>query len=59
MMPIARETCNALNKLARTYRSGGEQKITVHHVSVNDGGQAIVGNVNQAPSGTAPGKARP
>jgi hypothetical protein len=53
----------ALNKLARTYamqmealkryRTGGEQKVTVHHVSVNDGGQAIVGNVNQAPSGTA------
>jgi hypothetical protein len=53
----------ALNKLARTYamqmealkryRSGGEQKVTVHHVSVNEGGQAIVGNVNQAPSGTA------
>jgi hypothetical protein len=51
----------ALNKLARTYamqmealkryRSGGEQKVTVHHVSVNEGGQAIVGNVNQA-SGT-------
>jgi hypothetical protein len=45
----------ALNKLARTfaiqmetlkrYRSGGEQKITVQHVSVNEGGKAIVGNV--------------
>jgi hypothetical protein len=45
-----------LNKLARTftaqiealkrYRTGGEQKVTVHHVSVNDGGQAIVGNVS-------------
>jgi hypothetical protein len=44
-----------LNKLARTYgaqmealkryRTRGEQKITVQHVSVNDGGQAIVGNV--------------
>jgi hypothetical protein len=53
----------ALNKLARTfamqmealkrYRSGGEQKVTVQHVSVNEGGQAIVGNVNQAASGTA------
>jgi hypothetical protein len=52
----------ALNKLARTYamqmealkryRTGGEQKVTVQHVSVNEGGQAIVGNVNQAPSGT-------
>ena len=56
----------ALNKLARTYamqmealkryRTGGEQKVTVHHVSVNEGGQAIVGNVNQAASGTAAGK---
>jgi hypothetical protein len=47
-----------LNKLARTfttqmealkrYRTGGEQKVTVQHVSVSDGGQAIVGNVTQA-----------
>jgi hypothetical protein len=53
----------ALNKLARTfamqmealkrYRIGGEQKVTVQHVSVNEGGQAIVGNVNQAARGTA------
>lgn len=45
-----------LNKLARTYaaqaealkkyRSGGEQRITVQHVTVNDGGQAVVGNVS-------------
>ena len=49
----------AFNKLARTfasqmealkrYRSGGEQKLTVQNVSVNDGGQAIVGSVTQAP----------
>lgn len=48
----------ALNKLARTYtsqmealkryRAGGEQKVTVQHVSVSEGGQAIVGNVTQA-----------
>ena len=31
----------ALNK----YRSKGQQKITVQHVNVNDGGQAIVGDV--------------
>jgi hypothetical protein len=47
-----------LNKLARTYagqmetlkryRTGGEQKVTVQHVSVSEGGQAIVGNVTQA-----------
>jgi hypothetical protein len=47
----------AINKFARTYvaqmealkryRSGGEQKVTVQHVSVSEGGQAIVGNVTQ------------
>jgi hypothetical protein len=52
----------AFNKLARTfavqiealkrYRTGGEQKVTVHHVTVNEGGQAIVGTVSQAPGGT-------
>jgi hypothetical protein len=52
---------NAFNKLARTfatqaealkrYRSGGEQKMTVQHVHVAEGGQAIVGNVNARPEG--------
>jgi hypothetical protein len=28
------------------YRSGGEQRITVQHVTVNDGGQAVVGTIN-------------
>jgi hypothetical protein len=52
---------NAFNKLARTfaaqvealkrYRSGGEQKMTVQHVHVADGGQAIVGNVNAPAEG--------
>ena len=46
----------AFNKLARTftaqvdalkrYRTGGEQKMTVQHVHVNEGGQAVVGNVS-------------
>lgn len=46
---------NMLNKLARTfaaqiealkrYRSSGEQSIRVQHVTVNEGGKAIVGNV--------------
>jgi hypothetical protein len=31
-----------------SYRTGGEQKVTVQHVSVSEGGQAIVGNVTQA-----------
>ncbi len=53
----------AFNKLARTftaqmealkrYRTGGEQKVTVQHVTVNEGGQAIVGNVSH------PGGGRP
>ena len=47
-----------LNKLTRTfttqmdalkrYRSTGEQKVTVQHVTVNDGGQAIVGTVERS-----------
>ena len=55
-VPQQDSASNALNKLARTfaaqvealkrYRTGGEQKVTVHHVSVNEGGQAIVGTVN-------------
>jgi len=30
----------------KMYRTGGEQKVTVQHVSVNDNAQAIVGNVS-------------
>ncbi len=46
----------AFNKLARTfttqvealkrYRTGGEQRMVVEHVTVNEGGQAIVGSVS-------------
>lgn len=45
----------ALNNLTRTYavqlealgryRTGGQQKMTVEHVTVNEGGQAIIGDV--------------
>ena len=52
---------NAFNKLTRTfaaqmsalkdYRSRGEQKMTVQHVHVAEGGQAIVGNVNAPAEG--------
>jgi hypothetical protein len=52
------------NKLGRTfasqmealkrYRTGGEQKVTVEHVTVNQGGQAIVGNV----TGGGPGSTK-
>jgi len=48
---------NFANKLMRTfstqvealnkYRTKGQQKITVQHVNVNDGGQAVIGDVNQ------------
>ena len=31
----------------KKYRTGGQQKMTIEHVHVNQGGQAIVGNVNQ------------
>jgi len=51
----------ALNKLARTYatqmealkryRTGGHQKVTVEHVTVNAGGQAIVGAVTHGGRG--------
>jgi hypothetical protein len=53
----------AFNNLARTfaaqmdtlkrYRTGGEQTVTFQHVSVGDGGQAIVGNVTQREPRTA------
>lgn len=35
----------------KKYRTGGQQKVTVEHVHVNKGGQAIVGNVNQGGGG--------
>ncbi|HEV2899390.1 MAG TPA: hypothetical protein VGX71_16460 [Pseudaminobacter sp.] len=51
----------AFNKLARTfaaqvealkkYRTGGQQHVTVKHVTVNEGGQAIVGNVSHGGQG--------
>ena len=40
----------------KRYRTGGEQKVTVQHVSVSEGGQAIVGNVTQGARETAPKK---
>ena len=35
----------------KKYRSNGQQKVTVEHVTVNDGGQAIVGHVDQGGRG--------
>jgi len=56
---LAPVNISAFNKLTRTfamqmealkrYRSGAEQKVTLQHVSVAEGGQAIVGNVTHAP----------
>jgi hypothetical protein len=53
-----------LNKLMRTfvtqmealkrYRTGGQQTVTVQHVNVGEGGQAIVGNVTQERREEAP-----
>jgi hypothetical protein len=63
-IPQQDSASNAFNKLTRTfsmqlealkrYRTGGEQKVTVQHVTVNDGGQAIVGAVS-APTGGGEG----
>ena len=56
MLPQYDSAVKAMTKLARTYttqmetlkrfRSGGEQNVTVKHVHVHEGGQAIVGNVS-------------
>ena len=53
------------NKLSRTYAAlvetlnkhrgkGGKQSVTVKHVHVHGGGQAIVGNVSHVPGGAGP-----
>ena len=65
-IPQQDSASNAFNKLARTfaaqmsalkeYRSKGEQKMTVQHVHVAEGGQAIVGNVNARTEGAGPRK---
>src|ERR1700693_2483631 len=60
-----RENLNQANKLSRTYatlldalnrhRGKGQQKVTVEHVHVHEGGQAIVGHVEHQ-GGGGPGK---
>lgn len=57
--PCADEMVNRSTKLLRTFtaqmealnrhRGKGQQKMTVEHVHVHQGGQAIVGPVNQSP----------
>ena len=59
-----RENLNQANKLSRTYatllealnrhRGKGQQKVTVEHVHVHEGGQAIVGNVEHPGGGARP-----
>ena len=57
------QACNSgFNKLTRTFaaqmealrkhRNGGKQTVTVQHVNVEDGGQAIVGNVQHRGRGS-------
>jgi hypothetical protein len=56
-------TGRLINNLMRTfaaqmealkrYRSNGEQKVTVEHVTVNEGGKAIVGNVSHGGEGAS------
>ena len=58
-----RENLNQANKLSRTYatllealnrhRGKGQQKVTVEHVHVHSGGQAIVGTVEHPGGGVA------
>jgi hypothetical protein len=58
------EYLNQANKLSRSYtvlldalnrhRGKGQQKVTVEHVHVHEGGQAIVGNVESRGGGFAP-----
>ncbi len=65
-LPQQDSALNGLTKLMRTYtaqlealkryRTGGEQNVTVQHVTVSDGGQAIVGNVSQPPAPTPPAR---
>jgi hypothetical protein len=50
----APQTLEAEMEAFKRYRTGGEQKVTVKHVTVNEGGKAIVGNVTQGQGGWVP-----
>jgi hypothetical protein len=55
-LELANNFLNTANKLSRTYtiqmeslnryRGKGQQKMTVEHVHINEGGKAIIGNIN-------------
>ncbi|MEX1313819.1 MAG: hypothetical protein AB1Z38_06570 [Desulfotignum sp.] len=47
LMRLFNQQLEALDK----HRRGGNQKMTVEHVHVHEGGQAIVGNINQGGGG--------
>jgi hypothetical protein len=49
---VGRTYATQMEALSR-YRTGGEPKVTVQHVSVGEGGQAILGKVTQVPGETA------
>src|SRR4051794_11963332 len=63
------ESLTQANKLSRTYvtllealnrhRGKGQQKVTVEHVHVHPGGQAIVGSVEASASGSGGGGGEP
>jgi len=40
--------CTSRIVLARRLRNGGQQFVRVEHVHVNDGGQAVIGNVKSS-----------
>ena len=45
-------TFTAQVEALKKYRSNGQQTVTVEHVTVNEGGQAIVGHVDQGGGGS-------
>lgn len=50
---LARTFASQMEALKR-YRSGGQQTVRVERVTVNEGGQAIVGNVAHPGGGSSP-----
>lgn len=54
LLRLSNETIEALTK----YRRGGEQRVTVQHVNVNDGGRAIVAGSIEQPEGGVNRKVR-
>jgi len=55
LMALFASQMETLNK----YRTGGQQKVLVEHVHVNDGGQAVVGTVNVGGGADRQNRGRP